>query len=144
MFLNFLRLQKQPISDSRFLIFIDLHLLPSLHLLEINISQMRFKLLGVENEVVPINIALWFFIPLDWIFLRLFLKINNSHMCINCFVADLVLSHLRLLPLNIQILLKSFKFLPVLPILLKRHIIIAHNDIFGNFSPYFLQITIIE
>ena len=144
MFLYLLGFQKQSVSNSRLLIFIDLHLLSSLHLLEINISQMRLEFLGVENEVVPINVAFRFFVTLDRVFLRLFLEVNDSHMRINGFVANFILPNFRLFPLNFQILLKSIKFLPVLPILLKTHIVVTHNDIFSNFSPYLLQITIIE
>ena len=69
MFLYFFRLQQQPISNSRFLFFIDLELRPSLIFAEIDVGQMRLRLLRIEDKVISINISFLFFIGFYRIFL---------------------------------------------------------------------------
>ena len=64
-------------------------------------------------------------------------------MRINGRVSNFILSRLRTFTLNLQILFESVEFVLVSVILLKRHVF-GQNHIFGYFSSYFVEITVVE
>jgi hypothetical protein len=85
-FLYLFWLEQQPIANSRLSIFVYFHLLPALHLLEVDIREMRLNLPRIEDKVVAINVALRLFVSFDHVFLFLPVEVNGCEMGVDGFI----------------------------------------------------------
>jgi hypothetical protein len=99
MLLYLLWVDQQSISFLGFAIPIDLHLLPPFHFPEIDIGQMRFWFLRIENQIISIDISLRLFDRIVHVLVLFLAEINHRHMRVYRSILNLVLAHFRLLPL---------------------------------------------